>query len=120
VAVLFRSVRSSAPPLIDALRSRRIPFTCGGRTGLFLQPDITLLGEIFAWFVDGKWRDERFGDFRPADIDHIVSHFVIGLDEEINAKQVIPTFGFCLRRFAEKEISGVEKENPPSSFLSGR
>jgi hypothetical protein len=39
------------------------------------------------------------------------------LDEEIDTKQVIPAFGFCLGRFTEKEISGVEKENLPPLFF---
>jgi len=66
IAVLFRSVRTSAPPLIGELRARGIPYTCAGRTGLFLQPEVALFGEIFTWFVDGEWRDERFGETRPA------------------------------------------------------
>jgi hypothetical protein len=33
------------------------------------------------------------------------------MDKEIDTKQVIPALGFCLGRFTEKEISGVEKEN---------
>ncbi len=71
--MLFRSVRTSAPPLIEALREREIPYTCGGRTGLFQQPEVALFGEIFAWFVDGDWRDERFGETRKADLDRIVA-----------------------------------------------
>ncbi len=73
VAVLYRSVRTSAPPLIEALRERAIPFTCGGRTGLFQQPEVALFGEIFAWFVGGDWRDERFGETRKADLGRIVA-----------------------------------------------
>ncbi len=72
IAVLFRSVRTSAPPLIEACRERGIPIACGGRTGLFLQPEINLFGEIFAWFVDGQWKDHRFAESRGADLDHIV------------------------------------------------
>jgi DNA helicase-2/ATP-dependent DNA helicase PcrA len=72
IAVLFRSVRTSAPPLIDALRQRDIPYATAGRTGLFLQPEVAYLAEIYAWFVDGDWRDDRFGEFRPASLDHIV------------------------------------------------
>jgi len=53
IGVLFRSVRTSAPPLIEALESRGIPVACGGRTGLFLQPEINLFGKMFAWFVGG-------------------------------------------------------------------
>lgn len=86
MAVLFRSVRTSAPPLIDELRSRGIPYTCAGRTGLFLQPEVALFGEIFAWFVDGQWRDERFGETRTVDLDRIVA----GLDAVFGNGTPIP------------------------------
>ena len=72
IAVLFRSVRTSAPPLLDALEERLIPYSCGGRTGLFLNPEIALFGEIFAWFVDGEWRDGRWGEYRTAHLEGIV------------------------------------------------
>ena len=72
LAVLFRSVRTSAPPLIEALRRRNIPYAAGGRTGLFLQPEVAFVAEIYAWFVDGDWRDEPFGEFRAANLDRIV------------------------------------------------
>jgi DNA helicase-2/ATP-dependent DNA helicase PcrA len=72
IGVLYRSVRTSAPPLIDALRERGIPFSCAGRTGLFLQPDIALFGETFAWLADCDWRDQRFGETRPANLEHIL------------------------------------------------
>src|SRR6185436_14677698 len=73
IAVLFRSVRTSAPPLIDALRARDIPYMAAGRTGLFLQPEVAFIAEIYAWFVDGDWRDEPYGAFRPADLNRIVA-----------------------------------------------
>jgi hypothetical protein len=42
------------------------------------------------------------------------------LDEKVNTKQSIPAFGFCLGRFSEKEITGVEKEAlPPFLFHLG-
>ena len=47
IAVLYRSVRTSAPVLVAALESNNIPYSCGGRTGLFMQPEINLFGEIF-------------------------------------------------------------------------
>lgn len=73
IAVLYRSVRTSAPALIEALRARDIPYTAAGRTGLFLQPDVAFIAEIYAWFVEGNWRDEPYGEFRPADLDRIVA-----------------------------------------------
>lgn len=72
IGILCRSVRTSAPPIIEALKAREIPYSCGGRTGLFLQPEINVIGEIYAWFVDGTWREERFGAQRDADPDHIL------------------------------------------------
>lgn len=72
-SVLCRSVRTSALPFVKAFEAKQIPYTCGGRTGLFMQPEINLFGEIFAWFVDGDWKDERYGKPRKADLDNIVS-----------------------------------------------
>ncbi|HEX4166798.1 MAG TPA: ATP-dependent DNA helicase [Bryobacteraceae bacterium] len=73
IAVLFRSVRTSAPLLIEALRAHEIPYSAGGRTGLFLQPEVAFIAEIYAWFVDGDWRDEPFGQFRPANLERIIT-----------------------------------------------
>lgn len=73
MAVLFRSVRTSAPPLVAALEERGIPFNCGGRTGLFAHPEINHFGELFAWMADFSWQDERFGASRDADIDNVVA-----------------------------------------------
>lgn len=71
-AVLFRSVRTSAPALIEALEARGIPFNCGGRTGLFVHPEINYFGELFAWMADFSWKDERFGGGRDASLDNAV------------------------------------------------
>ena len=73
IAVLYRSVRTSAPPLIEELRARNIPYTAAGRTGLFLQSEVAFIAEIYAWFMDGDWRDEPYGEFRPASLDRIVT-----------------------------------------------
>lgn len=86
MAVLYRSVRTSAPLLLAAFEAQGVPFCCRGRTGLFMHPEVALLGEVFAWFVDGDWKDERFGDFRKADLDNVVRglsmHFGDGAGEE--------------------------------------
>jgi DNA helicase-2/ATP-dependent DNA helicase PcrA len=72
VAVLFRSVRTSAPLLVAAFEARGIPFNCGGRTGLFAHPEINHFGELFAWMADFSWQDERFGPSRDADLANVV------------------------------------------------
>src|SRR5262249_24224879 len=86
ISVLFRSVRTSAPVLIEALRAHQIPYVAGGRTGLFLQPEVAYLAEIYAWFVEGDWRDDPFGEFRPADADRIVD----GLNRLFGTGEPIP------------------------------
>lgn len=75
IGVLFRSVRTSAPPLIQALEARGIPVACGGRTGLFLQPEINLFGKLFAWFVGGEWQDERFAPRSQVTVEELVEGF---------------------------------------------
>lgn len=72
IAVLYRSVRTAAPPLLQAFERHGIPYACAGRTGLFLVPEIALLAEAFAWVVDGDWQDARFGERRRASLDHVV------------------------------------------------
>lgn len=74
IAVLFRSVRGSAPPLIDALRERKIPYRCGGRTGLFLQPEIDWLARAYHWLADFDWRPQGYGqEAAPVDQKDLVA-----------------------------------------------
>ncbi len=82
IAVLHRSVRTSGPVLIEAFIENNIPFDCGGRTGLFMQPEINLLGELYAWFGDASWQDTRFGEFRDADLKNVITGLAcsFGLD----------------------------------------
>jgi DNA helicase-2/ATP-dependent DNA helicase PcrA len=68
IAVLFRSVKTSAPPLIDELRNRNIPYDCGGRTGLFTRPEISAFAEVFCWMSGGRWRDARYDQLRDASL----------------------------------------------------
>ncbi|MEM2130879.1 MAG: 3'-5' exonuclease, partial [Candidatus Bathyarchaeia archaeon] len=54
--VLTRSVSTSAGPLIDELKRRRIPYIVGGKVGLFKRDEAQAVGMIFSWFWnDGFW-----------------------------------------------------------------
>ena len=75
VAVLFRSVRTSSPPLVAALKVRGIPFRCAGRTGLFQQPEASALGRLYAWLSGNDWKNERFGESEPVTLDQLVASF---------------------------------------------
>ena len=68
IAVLLRSVRTSGRPIFNALARRLIPVSCGGRTGLFVQPEIEAIGRMYALlagFTD--WRSEPYADPEPID-----------------------------------------------------
>lgn len=59
VGVLTRSVSTSAQPLIEELRRRRIPYIVGGKVGLFKRDEAQALGRIFSWFwEDGFWVED--------------------------------------------------------------
>jgi len=109
IGVIYRSVRTSAPPLIEALRARGIPYTAGGRTGLFLQPEVAFLAEVYAWFVDGEWRDEPFGEFRPASLERIVA----GLDDVFGGGAPVPH----LREYLEDWRAFVLRGHRPVNLV---
>ncbi|WP_460372613.1 UvrD-helicase domain-containing protein [Methanocalculus sp. MC3] len=61
IAILFRSVSTSAPLFIDEFRRRDIPFIVGGKVGLFRRKEIVSLGKLFAWlYEDGFWKPDRY------------------------------------------------------------
>lgn len=75
IAVLFRSVRTSSPPLGAALRARGIPFRCAGRTGLFQHPEASVLGRLYAWVSGNDWKNKRFGESEPVTLDQLLTSF---------------------------------------------
>lgn len=75
VAILFRSARTSSPPLLAELKERGIPFRCAGRTGLFLQPEPAVIGKTYAWLIDNEWKMERFGTSEPVKLDDLVTEY---------------------------------------------
>jgi len=70
VGVLTRSVSTSAGPLIDELKARRIPYIVGGKVGLFRRDEGQAMGRILSWLCDDgfwvpnpwKWREQVKGD----------------------------------------------------------
>ena len=59
IAVLFRSVRTSTKPFIDAFEERRIPVSCGGRSGLFMHPHVQALVKAHLWIGGMDWYDRE-------------------------------------------------------------
>ena len=75
IAILFRSVRTSSPPLIQLFKERDIPFRCAGRTGLFMQPEASVLGKMYAWLLDNDWKNDRYGDSESITLDDLLTEF---------------------------------------------
>lgn len=59
IAVLFRSVRSSARPLLAALRDKEIPAAAVGRLSLLDRPEMALLARIFIFWAGGTWMPDE-------------------------------------------------------------
>lgn len=61
IGILTRSVSTSAGPMIDELKDRRIPYIVGGKVGLFKREEAQAVGRIFSWFSEeGFWVEDRW------------------------------------------------------------
>jgi DNA helicase-2/ATP-dependent DNA helicase PcrA len=76
IAILYRSVRTAAPPLLEALEDRGIPYRCAGRSGLFQQPEMQAIGKLYAWLGNNDWKESRYGQMQPVDFDSLIDEFV--------------------------------------------
>lgn len=79
VGILTRSVSTSAEPLINEFKRRRMPYIVGGKVGLFKRDEARALGQIFAWFWDEgfwvpdpwRWGEQIVGeDLLTSALDH--------------------------------------------------
>ncbi len=107
IAVLYRSVRTSGPPLIEELKTRGIPFRCAGRTGLFLQPDAIVLGKTYAWLCDNEWKSNRFGKSEAVDFKALVAEYA----EIFNAGTDIPGLTGVLKAWKAVVDAGDQQAN---------
>jgi DNA helicase-2/ATP-dependent DNA helicase PcrA len=56
IAILLRSVSTSAEPFIDACKRKGIPYLVGGKVGLFRRDEAQVMGRLYAWLAkDGFW-----------------------------------------------------------------
>jgi DNA helicase-2/ATP-dependent DNA helicase PcrA len=61
IAILLRSVTTSARPFLDSFRDRGIPFIVGGKVGLFQRDEAQAVGRLFAWLWDfGFWVEDPY------------------------------------------------------------
>jgi len=56
MAILLRSVNTSAKPYIEEFKKRKIPYSVGGKVGLFKRNDAQAIGMLLSWLDDdGFW-----------------------------------------------------------------
>lgn len=61
IAILLRSVSTSAEPFIDNFKKEDIPYLVGGKVGLFRRDEAQAVGRIFAWMGDKFWVEDTYG-----------------------------------------------------------
>ena len=81
LAVLYRSVRTAAGPLLRVLDERGIPYQCGGRSGLFQQPDVSALARCFAWLIGQDWTSDPYGTPEAVTLDDLVNRLTLRFGE---------------------------------------
>jgi len=89
IAILLRSVRTAGQVFVAALRDEGIPSTCGGRTGLFMMPEMDALGMTYCWLADAEWRQERFGDSTTADALAVAAALRKAFGSERSEKELV-------------------------------
>ena len=65
-AILLRSVRNTAEPIIEALRAREIPYIVSGMNGLFDTPEIRATVALFRFMIQEVDATELAGAWRSA------------------------------------------------------
>ncbi len=137
LAILLRSARTSGGHFVTALHRQGIPFTCAGRSGLFLQPEISGLAEAFVWLADGRWKEEAYGPQRDADPEIVAAVLAesFGLDQErlvhlrkylddwkryvTRGTEPVNLVGDLYRLLAELGASAVDPDSPEGSVRYG-
>lgn len=97
VAVLLRSVTTSGPKILDALKQADIPYLVGGRVGLFKRDEARAVGMIFTWCGDMFWKVDRYSRETLSD-DALLAEAMSLWPGTVSEK--------VLRDFKEKILSG--------------
>jgi DNA helicase-2/ATP-dependent DNA helicase PcrA len=73
IAILLRSVSTSAKPFVDVFRKEDIPYVVGGKLGLFQRDEAQAVGRLLAWlYEEGFWREGFFGEGGYMDGDDLL------------------------------------------------
>ncbi|MFO0649337.1 MAG: ATP-dependent DNA helicase [Polyangiales bacterium] len=113
-AVLLRSVKTSARPILDALEARGVPVRCEGRQSLFMRDDVSLLGDTFAWLAgeDSVWRAGQGA--QPLSCDALTSdlaaEFELSCSERSSLRATLGALREGLSQKRDADLLGVFHE----------
>lgn len=110
IGILLRSVRTSSPPIIGALQERNIPFRCAGRTGLFLQSEVRILGQTYAWLSDNMWKHQKYGDQEEVHLKDLLQGFQKHF-------RVSPNRFPRLKTYLEKWYAAAHNQKDPANLV---
>lgn len=112
IAILLRSVRTSSVPILGAFRNNHIPFRCGGRTGLFYEPEAQVLGQGYAWLTDNKWQAGPQGEGEQLQLADLVAKFSDAFDLDSSAVK-------RLEKYLEKWREESQRDEGPANLVRG-
>jgi len=92
MAVLFRSVATSTAPFVAEFKSQGIPFACGGRSGLFLHPEIAALYKLHLWLGNQTWRDPELRTEHDLTPESIAAEMIDAFDSNYPVASCIRLF----------------------------
>jgi DNA helicase-2/ATP-dependent DNA helicase PcrA len=113
IAVLYRSVRTSAEPLVAQLHRVGVPLRVIGRLPLLDRPEMALLARVFVWWAGGTWypgsentQEVVTDESLIADIEHLGWR----QDEAAGAVQQMREMGDKLKATCVGDLVGVYNE----------
>jgi DNA helicase II / ATP-dependent DNA helicase PcrA len=112
IAILLRSVRTSGAALVETFRKRRIPFTCGGRTGLFAQPEAQVFGKTYAWLCNNDWKHDRYAPAQAVNLREIVEEYTAVFSLTAASQQ-------ALRSHLENWRTEAGSDDHPANLVRG-
>jgi DNA helicase-2/ATP-dependent DNA helicase PcrA len=108
IALLFRSVTTSAPPFIDEFRRRDIPFVVGGKVGLFRRPEILGIGQLFAWlWEDGFWQQGKWSRLPALRGEDLLEEAVVNWNQGIPDLALEASDVLNLRRWKDSVLNST-------------
>jgi len=108
IALLFRSVSTSAPPFIDEFRRRDIPFVVGGKVGLFRRPEILGIGQLFAWlWEDGFWQQGKWSRLPALRGEDLLEEAVVNWNQGIPDLALEASDVLNLRRWKDSVLNST-------------